>query len=185
MKNLIRHGLKDLTITGTCFEYGMREGSLNEDLSVAPDNAYSVAKDCLRKLIECFKSDYPFYFKWVRLFYMYGNGQNSKSLIPLLEKAIENKEPEFNMSGGEQIRDYLPVEKMAEYIVRVAMQSKVTGIVNCCSGNPITVRQLVENIKREKNSTIKLNLGFYPYTDYEPMSFWGDRAKLDKILNAS
>ena len=28
------------------------------------------------------------------------------------------------MSGGEQLRDYLPVEKVAEYIVRISIQNK-------------------------------------------------------------
>ncbi|HEX2536300.1 MAG TPA: NAD-dependent epimerase/dehydratase family protein, partial [Chitinophagaceae bacterium] len=30
LKNMITGGLKDLTVTGTCFEYGFREGSLRE-----------------------------------------------------------------------------------------------------------------------------------------------------------
>ena len=36
LKNLIKNGLKDLTVTGTCFEYGMQEGSLQEDMEVFP-----------------------------------------------------------------------------------------------------------------------------------------------------
>src|SRR5581483_10667756 len=31
IKNLIVNGLKDLTITGTCLEYGMQDGCLSED----------------------------------------------------------------------------------------------------------------------------------------------------------
>ena len=34
----------------------------------------------------------------------------------------------------------------------------------------------------ENNWNIKLNLGYYPYLDYEPMAFWGDRKKLDYCL---
>src|SRR4051794_36137520 len=29
LTNLITHGLKDVTVTGTCFEYGMKEGQLS------------------------------------------------------------------------------------------------------------------------------------------------------------
>ena len=29
---------------------------------------------------------------------------------------------------------------------------------------------------------MKLNLGYYPYPDFEPMSFWGDRFYLDELL---
>ncbi len=87
------------------------------------------------------------------------------------------------MSGGQQTRDYLPVEEVASYIVGVAAQNKVTGIINVCSGRPITVQQLVEDHLRKSDSTISLNLGHYPYTDYEPMHFWGDTTKLQKALS--
>ena len=46
------------------------------------------------------------------------------------------------MSGGEQERDYLPIEKVAEYIVTIALQDNISGIINCCSGKPIKVKQL-------------------------------------------
>ncbi len=87
------------------------------------------------------------------------------------------------MSGGEQERDYLPVEKVAEYIVAVALQNDVNGIINCCSGKPIKIKELVTNYLKENNADIKLNRGYYPYPDYEPMSFWGDDTKLKQILN--
>ena len=87
------------------------------------------------------------------------------------------------MSGGEQLRDYLPVEKVAEYIVKISMQDKIRGIINCCSGKPISIRKLVENYLSEKNASIELNMGYYEYPDYEPMAFWGDNKKLMKILD--
>ena len=88
----------------------------------------------------------------------------------------------FNMTAGEQLRDYLPVEKVAEYIVKISLQNKVRGIINCCSGKPISIKKLVENYMINKKNKIELNFGYYPYTDWEPMVFWGDTAKLNKIL---
>lgn len=180
--NLIVHGLKNMLVTGTCLEYGMQNGCLKEDAVTNPQNYYALAKDTLRKYIELLKNDLSFHYKWVRLFYMYGEGQNQNSLIPQLLKAIENKEEVFNMSGGDQLRDYLKVENVAEYLIKIAMQNEINGIINCCSGQPISVRKLVEDILAESNSTIKLNLGYYPYPDYEPFAFWGDNPKLNKIL---
>jgi len=182
LSNLIKNGLKDITVTGTCFEYGMKEGCLSEDMASAPANPYAIAKDLLRKRLEELRNQYPFFLKWVRLFYMYGKGQNPKSILAQLEKAIQNKEAAFNMSGGEQLRDYLPVEKVAEYIVRIALQTKTDGIINCCSGSPISIKQLVQNYLQKKQLEIKLNLGYYPYPDYEPMAFWGDDRKLKSII---
>ncbi len=182
LSNLIRFGLKDLTVTGTCLEYGMQEGKLSEELKPVPTNSYSIAKNLLREKIEMLNKEFNFSFKWVRLFYTYGKGQNSNSILSQLERALENGDVEFNMSGGEQLRDYLPVETLARYIVEVALQKKVTGIINCCSGHPISVKELVRTYLSNHNAEIKLNLGYYPYTDYEPMSFWGDNTKLKSIL---
>ena len=72
--------------------------------------------------------------------------------------------------------------KVAEYIVKIAMQSKVKGIINCCSGTPISIRRLVENTLEKKQNNIELNLGYYPYPDYEPMAFWGDANKINSVL---
>jgi len=182
IKNLVTNGATDITVTGTCFEYGMKDGLLTEDMPAAPANPYALAKDTLRKFLEQLQAKQPFHFKWCRLFYMYGAGQNPNSLLSQLDKALDAGEESFNMSGGEQVRDYLPVEKVAANIITVALQNTITGIINCGSNNPITVRQLVEEHIKTRGLTIKLNLGFYPYPDYEPMAFWGDNGKLKTII---
>ena len=183
LTNMIGNGLNDLTVTGTCFEYGMQEGILNEEMEVFPANPYAIAKNELRVYLEQLAKERGIHFKWARLFYMYGKGQNPNSLLSQLERAIANGEEQFNMSGGEQVRDFLPVEKVAAYIVRIASQNRITGVINCCSGVPVTVNQLVEAYLAEKKKTIQLNRGYYPYPDYEPMRFWGDNTKLKTILN--
>ena len=182
LKNMVEHGLKSMVVTGTCFEYGMQSGALHEGMGTKPDNPYGLAKDTLRKFLEQLQRKIDFDFKWIRLFYMYGKGQSPNAILSQLDKALENGETDFNMSGGEQLRDYLPVEKVAEYIVKIAMQSKIKGIINCCSGRPISIRRLVESYMAKKQKTIQLNLGYYPYPDYEPMAFWGDNRKLKLAL---
>ena len=88
----------------------------------------------------------------------------------------------FNMSGGEQLRDYLPVEEIAHRIASLAEHVDLDGIYNCCGGTPISVRALVENRIRERNAKIELNLGHYPYPEYEPMEFWGDTVKFTREI---
>ena len=183
IENLITNGLKDVTISGTCFEYGMQEGKLSEDLVCYPDNPYAIAKDKLRTQIEnILLKRCNINFKWVRLFYMFGYGQNANSLFLQLTKALNENKETFNMSGGEQIRDFLPVETVARNIIKIANQNVITGIINCCSGTPVTVKQFVENYLTTNKKCIKLNLGYYPYSDIEPMEFWGDDSKLNKII---
>lgn len=187
LKNLIVNGLADLTITGTCFEYGMQSGCLLEDVpgggtASLPANPYALAKDSLRRFLGMLQTEHPFVLKWARLFYMYGPGQSPTSILPLLEQAVAAGDPIFNMSGGEQLRDYLPVDTVATYLSRIVEQNVVTGIINCCSGQPISVRRLVEEHLQRLHAHIYLKLGHYPYPDYEPMAFWGDNQKLRSIL---
>lgn len=183
LKNCISNGLKSLSVIGTCFEYGMQEGCLSESLSSNPDNPYAEAKDLLRQELEALTNKYNIDFKWIRLFYMYGKGQNPKSLLSQLEAALQRGDTVFNMSGGEQQRDYLPVDIVARNIVKIALQNNVKGIINCCSGKTITVKQLVIDYLKQQQQSIQLNLGYYPYPDYEPMHFWGDNTKLKNVLN--
>lgn len=184
IKNLASNGLKDITITGTCFEYGLVNGCLNEDLIANPSNSYAKAKDSLRKFTEELEKKYGFNYKWVRLFYMYGEGQGKNSLIAILDKAIRDGESEFNMSGGEQLRDYLHITEVASNLSKIALQNKIYNqIINCCSGEPVPIKIFVENYLSKKEYKMKLNLGYFPYSTYEPMAFWGNNAKLQMILS--
>jgi dTDP-6-deoxy-L-talose 4-dehydrogenase (NAD+) len=182
LKSMIEAGLPSLLVTGTCFEYGMQSGSLSEEMPTKPSNPYGYAKDALRQQLEFLRSVRPFNLTWARLFYMYGEGQPDTSLYPKLKEAVLRGNKVFNMSGGEQLRDYLPVEEVARQIVRLAMAQRDIGTINICSGNPISVRKLVEQWLLENDWEIELNLGYYPYPDYEPMEFWGNRHRLDANL---
>jgi nucleoside-diphosphate-sugar epimerase len=183
LHNIIKNGLRSLTVAGTCLEYGMQEGVLSEDMPAMPSNPYARAKDALRKRLEQWRCDLDFSLKWTRLFYTYGKGQNPKSLLSQLDTAVSKGEKIFRMSAGQQVRDFLPVETVAEYLVKIALQKEVEGVVNCCSGIPVTVEEFVKNYLRQKNISIELKLGYYPYPEYEPMNFWGDTKKLNKIIN--
>ena len=180
IKNLIAHGLKNIVISGTCLEYGVN-GSLVEDQPTNPTSSYGIAKDTLRKFIEQLAKEFSFKYRWARLFYMYGEGQAERSLLSLVDKAIANGDTAFNMSGGEQLRDYMHVADVAKDLIFLAKLENYNGIINCCSGKPISVRKLVEDHLKYKDYELKLNLGYYPYVDYEPMAFWGNNTKLTQL----
>jgi nucleoside-diphosphate-sugar epimerase len=182
IQTLIDAGLKDITIAGTCFEYGMQEGELSEELENAPANFYALAKDSLRKSLEIYQKQKSFDLKWVRLFYLYGSGQHPNSLIAQLNTAIQKGESSFNMSGGMQIRDYMKVEDSAYNIAAIALQNQVVGVINNCSGTPLRLVDFVSGYLAGEKSEIELNLGYYSYSPFEPMEFWGRRDKLNGIL---
>lgn len=173
LKRVVECGISDICVSGTCFEYGMKEGGLKVEMMPDPHNPYALAKDTLRKFLQQLQNRIPFKLKWMRLFYTYGKGQMGTSLLAQLETAVANGDTVFNMSGGEQLRDYLPVEEMAVKIANYSFDNQLNGIVNCCSGKPISIKRLVEDYIKANGYEIRLNFGYYPYPDYEPMAFWG------------
>ena len=170
--SLIDKGVNQVLIAGTCFEYGLKSGAISSSSTTEPTTQYAIAKDTLRKKLTLLSFKKDFNLQWARIFYMFGKGQNSNSIISQLDFAIKNNQKVFHMSGGEQLRDYLPVEKAAEKLFYL-YKSGNKGIFNICSGKPISIRNLVESYIEKKNSNIIPKYGYYPYSVYEPMQFWG------------
>ncbi len=185
LREMAGAGLQRLVVTGTCFEYGMQSGALTEDMPPRPTNPYGYAKDALRQQLAYLQASRPFALTWARLFYMHGEGQAESSLLPKLRAAVARGDKTFPMSGGEQLRDYLGVGQVARHLADLALGGRDNGIVNICSGQPVSVRKQVEGWIAENGWSITPSLGDFPYPDYEPMAFWGDRSKLDRCLPSS
>ena len=169
----VRAGVPQLIVAGTCLEYGMQCGPLDEEMPTYPTTPYGFAKDTLRKALQLLQKERPFTLQWMRLFYMYGEGQNANSLLAQLDRAIDEGQTVFNISKGDQLRDFLPIQKVAEIFALALESPHIKGVINCCSGQPISVIDLVQQRCLEKQSDIRINRGFYPYPNYEPMAFWG------------
>ncbi len=185
LESLVASGVNHLLVTGTCLEYGMQLGRLGEDILTRPVIPYGQAKDSLRKSMQALQQGVPFTLQWLRVFYLYGAGQHPNSLLSQLDRAIKRRDNSFDMTSGEQLRDYLPVEEVARRIGLLLENPQVNGVINCCSGIPISVRSLVERRIGESGAMIRLNLGHYPYPDYEPFAFWGSSDKLEALTRSS
>ncbi len=185
IKTLVEAGLSSMLVTGTCFEYGMQSGELSESILSQPCTPYAYAKNALLQQLQYLRKYQPFNLIWARLFYMYGEGQAINSLYPKLKETVLSGDKVFNMSGGEQLRDYLPVTEIAHRIVQLAISQCNIGTINICSGKPVSVRNLVERWIQDNNWEIELNLGYYPYPDYEPMEFWGSQNKFVNFMISS
>ncbi|NLL11018.1 MAG: hypothetical protein GX268_09095 [Methanomicrobiales archaeon] len=72
-------------------------------MPTVPITQYGLAKNTLRKSLEMLQTVHPFTLQWVRLFYLYGPGQNPKCLLSQLDAAIDRSDLVFRMSGGELI----------------------------------------------------------------------------------
>lgn len=180
LRRLAAQGLPRLVCAGTCYEYGMRQGCMAEDQPTDPANPYGLAKDMLRRQLELDKGGTQ--LLWARFFYLYGERQAPTSLYSLVQAAIARGDRTFPMSGGEQLRDFLAVERAVDHLVQLALDPALTGIYNIASGTPVSVRRLVETWFAEAGHEMELELGRFPYPDWEPFAFWGSVAKLHAAL---
>jgi nucleoside-diphosphate-sugar epimerase len=172
LKKIIDQGVEKIIVTGTCYEYGISYGPVSTLMVTNPNTPYGLAKDTLHKALIHLQATYNFKLLWLRLFYVYGEGQDENSLIPVFDKALDNNEIEFKMTNGEQLIDYLPIEDAAKKIIKIL--SKEEGVFNICSGNPISLRRFLECRMIEKNKLIKLNLGFFEQRQHETLAMWGE-----------
>ena len=74
------------------------------------------------------------------------------------------------------------MSEVAGHLVELSLAAADLGIVNVCSGAPRSVRSLVEGWLAEAGRPLELELGHYPYPDYEPMAFWGRAERLRSFL---
>jgi nucleoside-diphosphate-sugar epimerase len=178
LRGMVDDGLGRLVVAGTCYEYGMLSGALDEMMVGVPTNPYGHAKLMLLHQLQFLKAQSPFALSWARLFYSWGEGQAPSSLWSQLNASVARGDARFPMSSGEQIRDFLPVGILADHLTALARSGGDIGVVNVCSGEPISVRLLVERWVASKGWSIELALGHFPCPDYEPLAFWGKNLKL-------
>jgi len=184
VKLAVEAGVAQVLVTGTCFEYGMQSGPLDEHCPARPANPYGLAKHSLHQFLQALQMHRPFTLQWARLFYLHGEGQNPNSLLAALDRAIDSKAAVFDMSAGEQLRDFQPVTEAARQLAGLLHCTGFSGVVNCASGRPVAVRSLVEQRLRERGAELLLNLGHYPYPSHEPMAFWAVTDRLEQLLAA-
>ena len=78
------------------------------------------------------------------------------------------------MSKGDQIRDYLPIEKVVEQLFELFLK-KESGIFNICSSVPIKVKDLVKNYLNQKGKKLNLNLVSILIQNMKQLSFGENR----------
>jgi len=151
---------------GTCFEYDLSIGMLRADSPLNPQTLYAACKASTFQTLGQLLPDAGVEFAWCRLFYLYGEGEDSRRLVPHLRQRLsEGRAAE--LTSGRQIRDFLDVRDAASMIADVALGDQ-QGPINICSGIPITVRQLAEQIADEYGRRDLLHFGARPDNLFDP-----------------
>ena len=129
---------------GSCFEYDLSVGRLTVNTALKPETPYAETKVTAFKALSQLFAQHGVEFAWCRLFYLYGEGEDARRLVPYLRAQLAAGHT-ADLSSGQQIRDFLDVREAGRMIAATALGQE-QGPVNICSGIPITVRQLAEQI---------------------------------------
>ena len=172
-KGLAQAGVKRFVGVGTCFEYELSAGLLSVGTPLHPLTPYAGAKAAVFMALSQGLPLQGIEFAWCRLFYLYGEGEDARRLVPYLRTKLAAGEPAA-LTNGQQIRDFLDVREAGQMIVETAL-SHQQGPVNICSGVPITVRQLAEQIADEYGRRDLLEFGVRPDNLIDPPSVVGVR----------
>lgn len=175
IERLFNLGVPKFVCVGSCLEYGMLEGKLDEELEVKPENNYAKAKVRLFERLQGLSIRKDFSLSWLRLFYVYGGDQPENTLFGSLKRHLNQKNYVFPMSGGQQVRDYIHINEVCYKVSLIASHINATGIINICSGKAIVLEEQVRNWLRALDAPedFVLEMGALPYRTDEPFKFWG------------
>lgn len=158
---------------GTCFEYDLTGGMLSVETPLRPSTPYAGAKAAAFMALSQWLPLQGVEFAWCRLFYLYGEGEDARRLVPYLRTKLMAGET-AELTSGSQIRDFIEVGVAGRMIVETALGDE-QGAINICSGIPITVRQFAEQIADEYGRRDLLKFGVRPDNLIDPPCVVGFR----------
>jgi len=179
---LVDGGLKQLAVMGTMHEVGYWEGVIDENTPCNPISMYGIAKDALRRSMMLYAQQKSVVFQWLRCYYILGDDMRNNSIFSKLLQAAEEGKTIFPFTTGKNKYDFIEVDKLADLLASSVVQSEVTGIINCCTGHPISLAERVEAFIKEYNLDIKLEYGAFPDRPYDSPCVYGDATKINVIM---
>jgi nucleoside-diphosphate-sugar epimerase len=176
--------LKRFVQIGSSDEYGGVPAPQNEDMRESPISPYSLAKVSSTNLLQMLYRTEEFPAVVLRLFLVYGEGQNNERFLPqVIEGCLLDKK--FPTSKGEQLRDFCHVDDITSGILRTLDINEVNGeIINLASGEPISIREIIGLIKKLIGSG-RPDFNKIAYRNGENMTLFADISKAKKLLGWS
>lgn len=177
-------GGQRVVTAGTCFEYNLDYGFLSEELTpLAPGLIYGVSKKSLYEMVSSYSLLTGLSNAWGRVFYLYGPYESPGRLVAsVIQSLLKNRTAKC--SSGEQKKDFLHVEDVAEAFVQILM-SDVEGPVNIGSGNAVSVKDIVMKIGDLTGKNDLIDVGAVPTRKNEKPLIQADNRKLKNELKWS
>ena len=175
-KAFIKSNAKHFVGIGTCFEYDLNGEILTTKTRLNPTTLYAATKTSLFLTLSQLLPPLGKTYSWCRLFYLYGENEDPRRIVPYLHQQLSAGHKAI-LSSGEQIRDFLNITEAGDRITKTALQ-QLSGPVNICSGTPITIQALAEQIADEYGRRDLLNFGMRPDNLQDPPSVVGEPTPL-------
>ena len=182
IKTMTEQGLKQIAVMGTMHEVGYHEGAIDENTPCDPSSMYGIAKDALRRSTFLLLKNTDVVVQWLRAYYIYGDDLKNNSIFAKLTKAAQDGQKTFPFTTGKNKYDFIHVDELAKQIAACVMQTEVDGIINVCSGVPVSLADKVESFIKEHNFDIELEYGAFPDRPYDSPAVWGNNEKIEKIM---
>lgn len=179
MSEFAVHGGQRFVAAGTCFEYDGRYGYCQEELTpLSPASLYGHCKSALRSIFQAQAANLDIQFAWGRIFFLYGPHEHPNRLVSSVIRSLIRGE-EAKCSPGTQIRDFMHVEDVAAGF-NALLSSDVSAAVNICTGQAVTIRDVVSSVAEQMDSSHLLELGALPMRANEPELLVGNSTRLNK-----
>lgn len=183
IQNLLNGGIKQLAIMGSMHEIGYWEGKVDENTPTNPNSFYGIAKNSLRQTVQIMTREKGVRFQWLRAFYIIGDDLSNNSIFSKILRMEQEGKSFFPFTTGKNKYDFIDVNNLANQIAMSIIQEEITGIINCCSGKPVSLKEQVEQFIEEKQLKIRPDYGKFPDRPYDSPAIWGDSTKIEKIMS--
>lgn len=182
IKNMIAGGLPQLSVMGTMHEIGYWEGAITEDTPANPTSLYGIAKNALRQMTFLLANGTETKVQWLRAYYILGDDKKSSSLFAKIVGWEEEGKETFPFNSGKNKYDFIGVDELAMQIAKASTQDEIHGVINCCTGEPLSLAEKVEQFIMEHGFKIRPEYGVFPDRPYDSPGVWGDASKIKKIM---
>lgn len=149
---------KRIVMAGSCNEYDWQYGYCSEKITPNnPESLYGECKSSVNRIVEKYAQKNGISYSSGRIFFVYGPHEQEKRLVAYAIRSLLKKQ-KAALSHGNQIRDYLHVDDVADALVKLLV-SDVTGTVNIGSGCAVKLREIVDLIGEKLDGKELLDYG--------------------------
>jgi nucleoside-diphosphate-sugar epimerase len=165
-------------LAGTCAEYDWAHGFCSEGVTpLEPATLYGGAKHALHTVAARHAEQAGYELGWGRIFFVHGPHEDPRRLVASVARALTRGE-EAPTSEGTQRRDFLHAADLADAFAALLDARGVEGPVNLASGDPVTVREVVDEVARAAGRPELVRAGAVPMRPDDPPLLVADVRRL-------